>query len=90
MARLIFIILSISLFSSLTYAYDYEARRRSQARDSGELSLEEPKQEQKQNINQTNEIKKQKTVLRRKNQKKLRANRKMGRGNYPPNAIIAE
>ena len=59
MARLIFIILSISLFSSLANAYDYEARRRSQARDSGKLSLEEPKQEQKQNIHQKNNIKKQ-------------------------------
>lgn len=90
MPRLIFIILSISLFSSLTHAYDYEARRRSQARDSGKLSLEEPKQEQNQNIKQKDKIMKQKTDLRRKNKEKLRTIRKMGRGSYPPNVIIAE
>jgi len=85
MARLILILLVMTLFPALVHAYDYEDRRHRQARDSGELSLKEPKQKEIQGINQKNKIMKLKTEQRRINRAKLRLNRKMGRGNFPGN-----
>ncbi len=85
MARLILIALVMTLFPALVHAYDYENQRRLQARDSGELSLQEPKQKEIQDINQQNKLTKLKIEQRRKNRAQLRLNRKMGRGNYPGN-----
>jgi len=85
MGRLILIALVMTLFPALVHAYDYEDRRHRQARDSGQLSLKEPKQKEIQGINQKNKIAILKTEQRRINQAKLRLNRKMGRGNFPGN-----
>ncbi len=85
MGRLILIALVMTLFPALVHAYDYEDRRHRQARDSGQLSLKEPKQKEIQGINQKNKITILKTEQRRINRAKLRLNRKMGRGNYPGN-----
>ncbi len=76
MMRLILIVLVMIIFSPLVHAYDYDNRRRLQARDWKEQSEKEPKQDK---------ITKLKTEQRRKNRERLRLNRKMGRGNFPGN-----
>lgn len=83
MERLLLIALIMILFSPLVHAYDYDNRRKLKARDSGELSVQEPKQKQIQSIKEKNNISKLKIEQRRKNRARLRLNRKMGRGNFP-------
>lgn len=68
MKRLILVAIVMALSSALVYAYDYEERRRLQARDSEKL-LTESKQKETLSKNQ----KKQKVVQRRKNLEKRRA-----------------
>ncbi len=85
MMRLILIVLVMIIFSPLVHAYDYDNRRRLQARDWKEQSEKEPKREQIQSIKEKNKITKLKTEQRRKNRERLRLNRKMGRGNFPGN-----